>query len=149
MRLIDADALMEDNGLKDATKYANKDAEQQAHSYSTLMLYEIADMIEDAPTVEAKPEWIPCSEKLPEKRYWCLALFKEPYTGFVGLPKIAEYLMGSHTAYTTKEGWIISNCTDREDVSSEYYKDLICVAWQPLPTPYNAKRGGKNERNTD
>lgn len=50
MRLIDADALMEQYDLKDATKYGNKNEEQQAHSYSTLMLYEIADMIEDAPT---------------------------------------------------------------------------------------------------
>lgn len=48
--LIDKGALLEQYGLKDATKYGNKDAEQQAHSYSTLMLYEIADMIEDAPT---------------------------------------------------------------------------------------------------
>ena len=31
-------------------KYGNKDAEQQTHSYGTMMLYEIADMIEDAPT---------------------------------------------------------------------------------------------------
>lgn len=50
MRLIDADALLQQYNLKDATKYGNKDAEQQAHSYSTMMLYEIADMIEDAPT---------------------------------------------------------------------------------------------------
>ena len=50
MRLIDADALLEQYNLKDATKYGNKDAEQQAHSYGTMMLYEIADMIEDAPT---------------------------------------------------------------------------------------------------
>ena len=49
-RLIDADVLLEQYNLKDATKYGNKDAEQQAHSYSTMMLYEIADMIEDAPT---------------------------------------------------------------------------------------------------
>ena len=49
--LIDKGALMEQYGLKDATKYGNKDAEQQAHSYSTLMLYEIADMIDDMPTV--------------------------------------------------------------------------------------------------
>lgn len=49
-RLIDADALLEQYNLKDATKYGNKDAEQQAHSYSTMMLYEIADMIEDAQT---------------------------------------------------------------------------------------------------
>ena len=50
MRLVDTDALLEQYNLKDATKYGNKDAEQQAHSYSTMMLYEIADMIEDAPT---------------------------------------------------------------------------------------------------
>ena len=50
MRLIDADVLLEQYNLKDATKYGNKDAEKQAHSYSTMMLYEIADMIEDAPT---------------------------------------------------------------------------------------------------
>ena len=50
MRLIDADALLEQDNLKDATKYGDKDAEQQAHSYSTMILYEIADMIEDAPT---------------------------------------------------------------------------------------------------
>ena len=43
MRLIDADALLEQYNLKDATKYGNKNAEQQAQSYSTLMLYEIAD----------------------------------------------------------------------------------------------------------
>ena len=42
-RLIDADALLEQYNLKDATKYGNKNAEQQAHSYSTMMLYEIAD----------------------------------------------------------------------------------------------------------
>lgn len=49
-RLIDADALLEQYNLKDATKYGNKDAEQQTHSYSTMMLYEIADMIEGTPT---------------------------------------------------------------------------------------------------
>lgn len=54
--LISREELIENFGLKNATKYGNKDAEQQAHSYSTLMLYEIADMIEDAPAVEAVPK---------------------------------------------------------------------------------------------
>lgn len=62
MRLIDADALMKKYNLKDATKYGNRDAEQQNHSYSTMMLYEVADMIDDAPTIEAVPvvhgEWV-------------------------------------------------------------------------------------------
>ena len=80
--------------------------------------------------------WIPCSERLPEERDWCLAVFEEVDTGFIGLPYIAEYLMGKHTIATTEDGWIIHNCTDREDVSSEYYKKLRCVAWQPLPEPF-------------
>ena len=63
MRLIDADLLLEQYNLKDATKYGNKDAEQQAHSYSTMMLYEIADMIEDAPTAYDVDEVV---EKLEE-----------------------------------------------------------------------------------
>ena len=63
MRLIDADALLEQYNLNDATKYGNKDAKQQAHSYSTMMLYEIADMIEDAPTAYDVDEVV---EKLEE-----------------------------------------------------------------------------------
>lgn len=33
--------------LKDCTKYGNKDAEQQEKSYSTMMMYEIADLVEE------------------------------------------------------------------------------------------------------
>ena len=54
MRLIDADALFNwgKYKLNDAVKYGNKDAEQQHFSYSTLMMYEIADEIDDAPTID-------------------------------------------------------------------------------------------------
>jgi len=60
VRPVDANALKENMMIafdcENATKYGNKDAEQQAHSYSTLMLYEIANIVEDcidnAPTVD-------------------------------------------------------------------------------------------------
>lgn len=64
MRLIDADELFNwgDKKLKDAVKYGNKSSEQQDWSYSTLMMYEIADEIFDAPTIDAVPvkhgKWI-------------------------------------------------------------------------------------------
>lgn len=80
--------------------------------------------------------WIPVEKALPKKRDWYLAMFKEPDTGFMGLPFIADYLMGVHTKYTTEDGWIIANCTDIEDERAEYYKKLVCVAWMPLPSPY-------------
>ena len=33
--------------LKDCTKYGNKNAKQQAKSYSTMMMYEVADLVDD------------------------------------------------------------------------------------------------------
>ena len=42
-----ADRLSEYLDVKNATKYGNKNAEQQANSYDTLMKYEIADAIDD------------------------------------------------------------------------------------------------------
>ena len=33
--------------LKDCTKYGNESAEQQEKSYSTMMMYEVADLVED------------------------------------------------------------------------------------------------------
>ena len=50
-RLIDADAETKRWGLDKATKYGNETAEQQHFSYSTMMMYEIADILDDATTV--------------------------------------------------------------------------------------------------
>lgn len=50
-RLIDADAEAKKWGLDKAVKYGNKDAEQQHFSYSTMMMYEIRDILDDAETV--------------------------------------------------------------------------------------------------
>lgn len=33
--------------LKDCTKYGNENSEQKAKSYSTMMMYEVADLVED------------------------------------------------------------------------------------------------------
>jgi hypothetical protein len=49
MRLIDADALLENYNLKNMHKY-NTDGSLSREATNTLMLYEIADMIEDTPT---------------------------------------------------------------------------------------------------
>ena len=55
--LIDRDTTMKQWGLDKATKYGNETAEQQHFSYSTMMMYEIADILDDAPVViEAEGE---------------------------------------------------------------------------------------------
>ena len=50
VRLINANALF-GGKLSDAVKYGNKTEEQQDYSYSTLMMYEIADEVDSAPTI--------------------------------------------------------------------------------------------------
>ena len=42
-------------GCENATKYGNKTPEQRDRSYSTLMLYEIADAIDDVPAADVVP----------------------------------------------------------------------------------------------
>lgn len=48
--LISRSWLLEQYGLKDCAKYGNETTEHQRKSYETMMMYEIAEMIEDAPT---------------------------------------------------------------------------------------------------
>ena len=55
---IEREALMKNfcgYDLTKCVKYGNESAEQQHDSYSTMMMYEIADEIEDDPTIDAVP----------------------------------------------------------------------------------------------
>lgn len=52
---IDREALLKNFcgfDLTECVKYGNKTKEQIARSYGTLMMYEIADVIEDAPAAD-------------------------------------------------------------------------------------------------
>lgn len=61
----DVDAVVEKlkestDFLSDCTKYGNKDAEQQGKSYSTMMMYEIKDLVDDLiEIVNAQPYCCP------------------------------------------------------------------------------------------
>ena len=77
--------------------------------------------------------WIRTEERLPDERDWYLGIFQEADTGWINpIPFICDYLLGKHTAYTTKEGWILKECTDNDN-PNEYYLNLKCLAWMPLP----------------
>ncbi len=130
MRIIDADAL-------------KKTIKEKCGVYfdGTCDNRRICAFIDNAPTVmpeRPQVEWTPVSERLPENRDWYLGLFKEPDTDFIGIPYICDYV-GEVTKGTTKEGWILRHCTDVDTVP-DYFRNLICVAWQPLPEPY--EKGG-------
>ena len=96
----------------------------------------------DLPAAQPEQRWIPCNERLPEERDWYLGIFKEPDTGWINpIPFICDYLLGTKTKATTKEGWILKGHTDREEYI-DYYFNLECVAWMPLPEPY---KGGEKD----
>ena len=85
--------------------------------------------------LEQESRWIPVSEKLPNDRDWYLGIFKEPDTGWINpLPFICDYV-GRKTKATTKEFWILHGFTDMDE-HIDYYFNLECVAWQPLPQTY-------------
>ena len=87
-------------------------------------------------------KWIPVSERLPNDRDWYLGIFREADTGWVNpLPYICDYV-GEVTKGTTNEGWILRHCTDVDTVP-DYFRNLICVAWQPLPEPYKTVNSPK------
>lgn len=92
--------------------------------------------------VHKKSKWIPVSERLPKDRDWYLGIFKEPDTGWINpIPFICDYV-GKETKATTKECWILKECTDREE-HIDYYFNLECVAWMPLPEPYKTESVGE------
>ena len=51
---------------------------------------------------QPEPQWVPCSERLPEERDWYLGIFKEADTGWINpIPFICDYLLGKKNKFTT------------------------------------------------
>lgn len=110
--------------LSDCTKYGNKDAEQQNKSYSTMMMYEVSDLVDDLiEIVKQEAEkfgtdinvgsngWISCNERLPEENSNVIACFAH------GLVTELSFYDGLfHGIYD--------------------YNTNVIIAWQQLPQPY-------------
>lgn len=136
MRAIDADRLLE---------------EHRMHTYYHLPNGDTAVPIVDiqhAPTVEPKPHWIPCSERLPEDIRPVIVTWKntDPKSYY-------QYIVGKHFTGTAcyKSGkwyWYSSTTEDmlaeygRYD-SEEFDEAIECIAWMPLPEPY--QEGEQND----
>ena len=98
MRLIDADALKPHDQL-----------EPMGNGKYEYVEVVYKNDIDDAPTIEAEPKWIPCSERLPEE------------TG--------EYLT------TTMYGDVFCDYWQ----SCNFNRTEMVIAWMPLPEPYKER----------
>lgn len=102
-KLIDADALKKviDKGIKEPM-YQHEEEDW----YDGMINAE--NLIKEQPTIEPQ-QWIPCSERLPEK--------------------VGDYLV------TTYNGQIARYIYMDTDSSKEYWVRCV-IAWMPLPNPY-------------
>lgn len=128
-RLIDANALLEANGLSECTKYDNNTAERQKRSYDTMMMYEIKDMIEDAPTIETFGSWISAEDRMPKENMSGEYGSKFSDTVFVAVKNKNTGQTFTTTDFVLNGDWYIHG---RES------KTLNVIYWMPLPEIPNA-----------
>lgn len=104
-----------------ANKYGNKDVAERDFSYSTMMMYEVADIIDDIisdiPSGTPKQIWIPVSERLPEEETDVLICNID---GDIALSRgsYSTEVKDDFIWYTS--GWRFGKV----------------IAWMPLPQPY-------------
>lgn len=105
MRLIDADVLK-----------PHKQLEPMGNGKYEYVEVVYKDNIDDSPTIEVEPKWIPCSERLPDYN------------------ETSEYLI------TDKEGRLRHCLLDpympETFVTVEEGMIVDAVAWRPAPEPY-------------
>ena len=88
-----------------------------------------AERLEQLPSAQPEPQWIPVSERLPETEEFVLASLAGKYrnTTFEHACEIADYADGGWCVYAYPH------------MSAEKCEELI-EAWMPLPEPYREER---------
>lgn len=120
MRVIDADAL------RDRLQILGYDDWNQGATTTWAEAFkEFADMVDEQPTIDPEPQWIPCSERLPDEKDVGRAL-KE-----LGIEKRSDYVIA--TVEVKGKRMTATACT--YDGAWDW-ADFKVVAWMPLPAPY-------------
>ena len=84
-------------------------------------------LIEELPSAQPEPHWIPCSERLPRDED-----YDETFTVTIQCEHVDgwdDYVTGY--ADWTPHGW---------DIQSNYLGQIKVTAWMPLPEPYKERR---------
>ena len=132
MRTIDADALK-----RRAQKVATESWKMKIEAKVETILNQFIDWINEAPTIQAEPHWIPVTERLPEEedsifaRYygtdrWKKAMFRKKSREVIVTSVFENGELHTEVAHTTDGKWYVGvNVVPR-----------TVLAWMPLPEPY-------------
>jgi hypothetical protein len=97
-------------------------------------------LIEDAPTVEPKPEWIPCSERMPEEKESCWAKYYGTDKWRNGMfCKCSEFVDVTVVRSDGKREVTLANTIDGKWVLMTSWippKTAEVIAWKPKAEPY-------------
>ena len=99
--------------LKDCTKYGNKNAKQQAESYNTMMMYEVADLVDDLIEIVKKGgvyddvcEWKVFDNSLTDEPQWVYETTCGKYVGEEHTSKAFVYCPYCSKKIKVVELWI-------------------------------------------
>lgn len=133
MRAIDGDALEE--LFREVISGIAKKPEMNGNlEHMVRASAMVIEMIQDAPTIEPEPHWIPCSERLPDKddEYFVTVDPRHIPPGYRSTDKfiwhdgkwvIADYFVMDDDLYKKPEYRVIE-------------VDIPVLAWMPLPEEY-------------
>ena len=133
-RYIKTDALMEDIG----SLYRDED-----HTDYNVAIADALDVIDEQPTADV-PQWIPCSERLPEDIRPVIVTWKnnDPKSYY-------QYIVGKHfigTAHYKNGTWFWYSSTTEDMLaeygrcdSEEFDEAIEVIAWMPLPNPWKGE----------
>ena len=119
MRLIDADALIDD-----CKKYLNK-LNPSRDGKECTRIHWLIGILSAAPTIEPEQRWIPCSERLPEDEYVLISKKPTMLSGSKWCVTIAIRMADPRSG---KIQW--------RDIGFDIIQDDKVLAWMPLPKAY-------------
>ena len=117
-RLIDADALKE--SIDEHVYLVHHGFNETEYGCTQ---YGIHQIIDDAQTIDAVPQWIPCSERLPDRigRYLVYS---------TTIPVWKHHILNYDPEY---DQWFWDGLRSEEC-------DIKVLAWMPLPEPYEGDK---------
>ena len=139
MRAIDVDAFKADYHMADECK----DCETPVRACEYDRVYTKMDFcswLDDAPTIEPEPQWIPCQERLPEEQDSIFAKYYGTDRWRNGMMrKRSDRVIVTVEYPDGKRATDVASTSDGRWVNSISVVKRKVIAWMPLPEPY---RGG-------